>query len=110
MGDSDLVIYNYADVSTGHISKEDVDLLNSSDYPGVVFDYEYGWWVHVYLDASEFEESIGRLVAAGLSEGFIAIQRQACAQGCWFIRLDADAEIYPDLPMWPWQASTTGGK
>jgi hypothetical protein len=96
-----VAIYNFMDISTGHLTDGDVALLNEEDLPFTVMTYEYGWIVSTSLlmSADLVEEAVKELSAAGLSPEFIAAARTAGERGCWLLRFDADADLEGDLPI-----------
>jgi ABC-type tungstate transport system permease subunit len=95
----DPAVYHYLSVSTIHIPKNDTNFLEKG--PVIADANEYGWWILV-----PEEEDIADVVAAsGLSDAMAGILLLASQQGCVWVRLDADAEIYEDLPCYDWDQS-----
>jgi hypothetical protein len=96
-----MAIYNFMDISTGHLTDDDVALLNEEDLPFTVMAYEYGWIVSTadLMSADLVDDAIEKLSAAGLSPEFIEIARISGQRGCWLLRFDADADLEDDLPI-----------
>ncbi len=88
--------YKYMDVSTGHITEHDKDLLETEDEPcGTVLIAKY---------PEGFILSIGEkeLIEDHFSPEFHAILDYARKQGCSIFRLDADGMVFPDFPTFDW--------
>jgi hypothetical protein len=96
-----MAIYNFMDISTGHLTDGDVELLNQEDLPFNVMTYEYGWIVSTtsLMSVESADESIKEMSAAGLSKEFIEAARTAGQRGCWLLRFDADADLEEGLPI-----------
>lgn len=87
------------DVSTGHITKKDASLLDSSKAV-VAHKYEEGYFVFVPEDPIESEEQV--LTDAGFSKDFVNLMKLARRHGCKYLQLDRDGREYKDLPMHSW--------
>lgn len=96
-----MAIYNFMDISTGHLTDDDVALLNVEGLPFTVMAFEHGWVVSTASLMSDdlVDDAVERLSAAGLSPEFIEIARTSGQRGCWLLRFDADADLDPDLPV-----------
>ncbi|MDA8139790.1 MAG: hypothetical protein M0036_14160 [Desulfobacteraceae bacterium] len=89
-------VHSFLDASTGLLENADMKILtalaNDVDVRGPrVLAHEYGWWVNVSTDL--FKEILAECRKLGLSEKFERIYRYAHENGCWWINLDADAEM-----------------
>lgn len=73
------MISRYLDISTGHITKRDNDLLqvittkDHDDFGFYVYHYDYGYFISVYPDAPK-EENVK---ASGFSSEFFALLNYA---------------------------------
>lgn len=96
-----MAIYEFMDVSTGHLTMEDVPLLNGADLPFDVMTYEYGWVVSTakLMPGPYRDSSIEDLRRSGLSSEFMAAAELAGQRNCWLLRFDADADFDSDLPV-----------
>ena len=97
----DVAVYNFMDISTGHLTAGDVELLNDETMPFTVMAYEYGWIVSTssLMSPDLVDETIKELTAADLSQEFVEAARTAGERGCWLLRFDADADLELDLPI-----------
>lgn len=115
-------IYKYLDVSTGHLTRKDVKLLEkhfdrdifkknreavTPEDGLIVFPYDTGFFVYVnYSDKEEHKIKCDSLREDGLySEDFINILELTCKYNCWFVRFDSAAEEYEELPSHEWEYS-----
>ena len=93
-------LHQHLDVSTAHITLNDSKLL-AIDAAGetgdglVVYDYGYGWMVHVE------DEAIERC-RDDYSDAFKAILVMARQLKCDFVDFDQDGEEYSELPVFDW--------
>lgn len=96
-----MAIYNFMDISTGHLTPGDVELLDDETLPFAIVKYEYGWIVSTseMMSADLVDEATERLSASGFSREFIELARTSGARGCWLLRFDADADLEEDLPI-----------
>ncbi len=96
-----MAVLNFMDVSTGHLTQDDVDLLEAGALPVEVMAYEYGWIISTagFMGTDSVEENAAKLGACGLSDTFVEVARAAGARDCWILRFDADADLDPDLPI-----------
>lgn len=91
----------YADISTAHVTADDVEYLSSLvDIPtlgplSVYETAEYGWLVYTGPQAGIADDKI-------ISPEFRALLEQANAQGCTFLRLDRDGPIVDRIPHFNW--------
>lgn len=91
------------DISTGHLTEQDNNLLSRSedDDPVTAYKYPYGYIVYVgdvpavgYLP-EEYDETIKKY---GYSDSFINILKKARDLGCKYAQFDADGITYDDIP------------
>lgn len=94
-------IFNYLDISTGHMTEEDDKLLKESEASLVVYSYEYGYFVHV-PDLKTESSIIPAFREHGFSEAFSKIMEYAQGKGFAFVRFDSDGAEYEELPMFNW--------
>ncbi len=103
-------LFQVLDISTGHITKKDNELLQAyCDVGGshiiglIVYSYEYGYFINIPSKDSLHLSVVGRdLVKAGYSQDFVALMRLGRDLDCRFIRLDQDGDYYDDLPKHDW--------
>jgi hypothetical protein len=94
-------IFKCFEASTGHITKNDADLLKKDDCPVVVYDYEYGYFVYVGGDrlCNTDKENI---LKYGFSKEFYNLLKLAAKNDCKHLALDCDGFVYADLPTFDW--------
>lgn len=94
------VIGTILDVSTGHITKSDYGLLDDAfvtkEGTFTVYKYEEGYFIHISPDTNK--NTYQQAEKEGYSEDFINLTRIAFNLKCWFLRLDCDGIVYPELP------------
>lgn len=99
-----LKTFRMADISTGHVTESDSDLLErfaeDDNRLPVVAMYEEGFVLHVTYDTVDEQEE--ELREAGASDSLIGILRRAREEGFHYIILDRDAEQYSSLPKHDW--------
>lgn len=96
----DYGIYRYLDISTGHITKNDADLLKNDHEPDgayLIGKYDEGF----ILSIGEYVE-VGNVVGKEFSKEFNGIIQYAQLQGCCLLRFDADGMEFPDFPTFEW--------
>lgn len=89
-----MAIRMFLDISTGHLGKESRSYLEYGAVWPTVYDFDYGWLVHVPAgdlaqSATDQEASVPRALMACL--------RHAQSLGCDYIMFDADAGDDPAL-------------
>jgi hypothetical protein len=111
-----LKLFPYADVSTGHVTKEDAQRLDEDatatderrpacvrridETPRlIVFAYDAGFFIHAAV-AEEVDEQA--LLATRYSASLLTLLQMAHEQQAVFLRLDRDGTLYPDLPVYHW--------
>lgn len=104
MKEPNFVKIKIADVWSGHIKRQDLDLLDQQTEvinPDVGVDsFEFGFYVNV-PDAgnnAEFEEEMNEILRIGFSQEFVNILRFARDQKCEKVKFDCDGEVYEELP------------
>jgi hypothetical protein len=103
--DKEMFIGKFMDLSTSHIT-EDVDKIlsnKSSDSQWrsllVIYDFEYGYWIHVPDDGETFNSIIEN---ASLPDCLFYVLQKAYDNGCLFIKLDSDGVEHEDLRKYDW--------
>ena len=94
-------VTNVLDISTGHITKHDTELLDESDgnnCPAIAYKYAEGYFVYCGDKTIDFDDF--RL--HGFSPSFVAVLRFANSIGCKHIQFDRDGTTYDDLPSYCW--------
>jgi hypothetical protein len=94
----DPFIFRVLDISTGHMTSEDNEILTAEtrDGEGTAPVYElaeYGWLVYV----GEIDNNWPLM-----SPEFRNILTKATALGCDYVRFDRDGREYPELPSFDW--------
>lgn len=92
-------VFTFFDVSTMHVTERDCALIQRCGFPLVVYGYDHGYFVHCGTNEADDEKN---LRDAGMSEGFINVWKKGVANGCWFIRLDADGSSYQEFERFDW--------
>src|SRR4029453_13686608 len=98
------MIGKYLDVSTGHVTKDDMELLeiaahdSAAELP-VIAEYLEGVICYV---PDDYDYSIKRMRKAGISESFIKLLAYARKHGCYLIRLDCDGDEIAELDKHDW--------
>ena len=83
-------------ISTGHISKNDMRLLdNTKEYPSTIIQHPggYGTIIHISSDI---------IIPNDFSSEFKEIINIALKLNCRWINFDCDGDIYKELPMFNW--------
>ena len=106
-------MYQYfpvADVNTCVLTDDDLEMLEGlrdglhDGQLQIVFYGEYGWFISIQDETSEFEEMLGWARGYGLSDEFELLMRSLRAYGFHYVRLDTDGlttEIQdPPATMW----------
>lgn len=104
-----LPVYKYADVSSGHITQKDAELLDiaasfAGRYAGVplIAKYAKGWFLSTRPDWYDEEQWAMDLTELGFSRDFIGLWHEVSKKGCQILRLDADGEQIAGLPLHQW--------
>lgn len=91
----------FLDISTGHVTQEDMVRLEKPESGLTVYPFEYGNWVHVSQDHPS-DITPKALKALGYSEGFVKVYLAARKAGCWFIKFDQDGDEYEQFEQYEW--------
>lgn len=95
--DQRLVYGRYLDISTGHMSLADRQLLETTQQPLTAYKYREGFWVHVSPNVT------GRYLRRwGFGRGFAKVYLAAKRAKCWFVRFDCDGTRYRQFPRYHW--------
>ncbi len=86
-----------AELSTAHISKKDNYLLQEDDSGLSVYEYEFGF--RIYLDPEITKSAIKKF---GFSKAFAKLFVMSKIQGCDYLILDRDGDIYDFLKVFDW--------
>lgn len=95
---TDPLIFKVLDISTNHMSREDVDNLDQEVAGGMAPVYvlkEYGWLIYV----GEINDN---WPGEQWSEAFLNVLKLAADLGCDYVRWDRDGLIYDELPFFDW--------
>jgi hypothetical protein len=101
-------IEKYLDMSTGHMTRLDGEILQSmedgkKDKTGdpLIWDpHSFGWWVYTKMeDDLDFNK---RMLEFGYSGALVKILNQASAEGFTWIKFDADGFVHPNVPQHGW--------
>ena len=97
-----------ADMSTGHLTKEDSLLLDElrqgpqtpgDTTHGLIGGYMYGWVVETWPRSREHRKE---LKDAGFSKAYIDLIFRMHALGIWYIKFDCDAPHWEGFPTFNW--------
>ena len=96
-----MAVKTFLDLSTAHLTADDVTLLEREDVPVRVLTYPEGFLVSTgdFYDADFRTPAILELRASKFSETFIALVMHGMKLGAWYVRFDADEDIDPRLPV-----------
>jgi len=91
-------------VSTAHITKADnikleIESSTNSAPSLVVYRYEFGFLIYT---GSPIDELIDKDVHERYSHALSNLLRLAKRENCQYLKLDCDAQIYPDLEVFNW--------
>lgn len=93
-------------VSTSHVTKNDMDLLEKGETNVVAYNYEFGSFVVISVDfisANFSTEDMAKAIRKdGFTGAFLFLYTVAKAKGFQMIRLDCDGPVYDDLPKFDW--------
>lgn len=89
------------DMSTGHITKKDDDLLGNKDFenPLSLYRFDYGYFVFCMGAESGWA---GVLLNYGYSQALVDILALGKSLDCKFVKLDCDGMEYKELPTFEW--------
>jgi len=89
------------DISTGHITFQDNDILGGDSPPIATEPVEAGFLVYLGTDENETLEHIQE-ASNVMSPEFVNILRWAAVHKCDIIKIDRDGELYEGLPTFDW--------
>lgn len=89
-------------ISTGHVAEKDIRLLEGAPHPLVVYQYEEGLFLSTVFYEPTSNRARESLALMGFSEAFIVIFEWAQKNMVRWINLDADGDVYPELPQFDW--------
>lgn len=100
-------IKKMAEVSTAHLEQSDAELLDrialqQMGYPGIVANYEEGFFVTVPLDPAYFLDDDQRIGELGFSQAYRRLLRDARGQGIRALWIDRDSDLFDDYPVFDW--------
>ena len=97
-----LPVYKYLDISTAHITEETEVFLwrqvQDEDGDLIVYKKECGYFIHVPCDPDELNE-----MEVIIPHDLMACLRLAMENNCYWLVLDADAEVINELETFEWQ-------
>lgn len=87
-----LPIYKYLDLSTGHITNETANWLDTNPEGVIVYSKGgYGWFIHV---SEEFDDEVPKEL--------VTVLEYARKKKCNWLVLDADGELIDELEHFDW--------
>lgn len=103
-------VFKCLDISMGHITKKDAELLIIDDShpvahekyhnnPVVSYEFEYGFFVFVPENDEGYSKDALKF---GYSKAFVEVMDKARKLKCKFIQFDGDGIEYDDLPTFKW--------
>ena len=106
-----LVTEKVLDISTGHLSDEDIKLLDNKEYPYTILQHEYGMMIRLVEDMIlPVPNSVDFIIESDspeehlekYSSGFIAILRKALHENITWINFDSDGQVYDEFKNYDW--------
>lgn len=88
------MILRYLDASTGHLTQKTLNSLNSEDYP---YSYQYDEGVFISVPENDDPEAFEKL-----PKDLRKLLKYAWKNDVQLIRLDRDAEVVDELPVYEW--------
>jgi hypothetical protein len=91
-------------LSTGHLTKDELQRLNKVSY-WPVYDYGYGLfvWVPEKVEVSQLFLEMKASEREAFSSDLKNILEIAMKLGCQFVRFDCDGPLYEELPQYDWE-------
>ena len=89
-----------AELSTGHLTQSDVELLEKGAVPGQIGKYEYGFVVRTSVHKQAHD-----LLAWGMSQAYVDLLHLLHRHKFHYLFLDQDAERVNGIPVFDWQAT-----
>jgi hypothetical protein len=97
---SELVTLKYLDISTGHMSKKDNELLSNNVSFAFIYNIDpYGYSIYVPEDITE---TLHDMKYVGMSESFRKIIKEAHKKGFHWVKFDRDGTTYPQFKSFEW--------
>jgi hypothetical protein len=90
------------DISTGHITFQDNEILGGDNTVIACEPVEAGFFVYLGTGSEALEHIQDVNEAGNMSPAFINILRWAVMVGCDIIKIDRDGELYEGLPTFEW--------
>jgi hypothetical protein len=103
-----LMTYQYLDINTGHITKDDSDELHLDATCGpvvntlIVGEYDEGFWVSLPAEDDAWKSLVEKMDAAGYSKHIVKIFDAARKEGVFVVRFDRDGELYDQFEKFNW--------
>jgi len=101
------MILNYLDLSTGHLSQNDFDILQevantkNGDFPFRVVDHEFGLLVFMPPPV-DLQEVLEELPESGISPNLLNVLDYAQELKCSLLNFDQDGGTIEQLPIYDW--------
>ena len=104
-------IFQYADVSTGHITKQDDSILGriaaaqfqgELTFPVRIAAYPGGYFIPLGDGKEWLNETKSDFKKAGVSEAFISLLEYCVKKKVYVLRLDADGTVVEKLEKFDW--------
>lgn len=92
------VIRKFLDLSTAHLPRHIIGILNSFENIVAYNHTEYGTFMWVPDDPQESNDGMAEPIPVEV----VAVQLYARNLGCDYVLFDRDAEIDDALPSWDW--------
>lgn len=93
-------VFKYLDCSTGHITKQTMELLEKGEESGLSFmsvaPYKYGAFVTVPDDTADPAR------VSAMPNDLAVVLALAHGRGCQVVRFDSDGATYDELPSFNW--------
>ena len=89
--------HGVAELSTGHITRDDAKLLEKGAVPGQIGAYPYG-----FIVLTGAHEKSTELLAWGMSHAYVDLLRLLHRRKFYYLFLDRDADLVDGLPAFDW--------
>ena len=90
-------------LSTGHVTKHDINLIDNRKYPATVMQHPGGHGCMLYVgDDNEDASPVYRDKLAFFSLAFVRVIERVKASGCHWLLLDGDGEVDDTLVTFDW--------
>jgi len=94
--DTSFEVYKTMVASTGHVAKEDFDILIY--FPDVFLSHDHYYGTRIYLKEDLLEE----MSQVSISEGLKMLILFAISNDCLYLELDSDGPYYEGFPRYEW--------